>query len=158
CISQTGRQPAMHSPTAVPRIPASARGVSTHRSAPKRSCSPAVARKTPPSFPTSSPMTSTLESRSISVCRASLMASTSSRSGIAEHPPHLLQLLRLRGRRLGIGVLEDEPGIGRRLRLRLGDPAPHELECLLLDLPSSRVGQDSRPRQVALVAAEAFVF
>ena len=32
CISQTGRQPAMQSPTAVPRIPASASGVSTQRS------------------------------------------------------------------------------------------------------------------------------
>ncbi len=51
CISHTGRQPAMQRPIAVPRIPASASGVSTQRSAPNLSRSPAVARKTPPARP-----------------------------------------------------------------------------------------------------------
>src|SRR6266487_2760439 len=43
CISQTGRQPAMQSPTAEPRMPASASGMSTQRSGPKRSRRPAGA-------------------------------------------------------------------------------------------------------------------
>src|SRR2546422_974813 len=42
CISHTGRQPAMQRPTAPPSVPASASGVSTHRSGPKRSRSPGV--------------------------------------------------------------------------------------------------------------------
>ena len=75
----------MQSPTAVPMIPASASGVSTQRSAPNRSFRPAVTRNTPPSCPTSSPMTMTRGSRSSSTCSASLMASTSvsSRVGAA---------------------------------------------------------------------------
>src|SRR5919198_6108758 len=126
CISQTGRKPAMQRPTALPRIPASASGVSTHRSGPNRSSRPAVARKTPPARATSSPMTRTDSSRSSSTWNASLIASTMLSSG-TEDPPQLLQVGAERGRRVGICVLEDELRVGRRLGLGLRDPAAHEL-------------------------------
>ena len=63
-ISHTGRYPRMASPTAVPMMPDSASGVSNTRSSPKSFCRPSVMRKTPPSLPTSSPMTMTLGSSS----------------------------------------------------------------------------------------------
>src|ERR671931_2549649 len=127
CISHTGRKPAMQRPTAEPRIPASASGVSTHRSGPKRSRRPAVARKTPPARPTSSPITSTDGSRSSSTWNASLIASTMLSSAIAEDPPQLLQVRAERGRRIDVGVREEELRIGRRLGLRLRDAAAHQL-------------------------------
>ena len=49
-------------PIAVPRMPASASGVSMTRSSPKSFCRPSVTRKTPPSLPMSSPMRTTLGS------------------------------------------------------------------------------------------------
>src|SRR5438045_6690405 len=58
---------------------AAARGVSTTRSAPKRSTRPLVGRKTPPSLPTSRPRSITRGSLSISSARALLMASTTFR-------------------------------------------------------------------------------
>src|SRR3954452_2483636 len=54
-------------PTAVPTIPDSARGLSMTRSSPKSFCRPSVIRKTPPSLPTSSPITRTLGSASIAL-------------------------------------------------------------------------------------------
>src|SRR5918994_8135 len=146
CISQTGRQPAMHRPTAVPRMPASESGVSTQRSAPKRSRSPAVARKTPPARPTSSPITITDSSRSISVWSASLTASTSVLSAIAQV-------------RWGIdvGVLEDELRIGLRQRLRGRDTVAHGGESLLPCLLGEGVGQYADPAKVTVVASEALV-
>src|SRR5256886_5402575 len=66
---------------------ASASGVSTTRSLPKRSTSPLVVRKTPPSLPTSRPRTMTRGSASISSARALLMASTTFRSGISASAP-----------------------------------------------------------------------
>ena len=57
CISTTGRSPDMAMPTAKPTMPASASGVSKQRLSPNRACSPSVIRKTPPSWPTSSPKT-----------------------------------------------------------------------------------------------------
>src|SRR3954449_2361437 len=54
----------MARPTALPTMPASASGVSTTRSSPKSFCSPSVIRKTPPSLPMSSPMSTTLASSS----------------------------------------------------------------------------------------------
>src|SRR5436853_2762578 len=131
CISQTGRQPAMQSPTALPRSPASASGVSTQRFSPNRSRSPAVARKTPPARPTSSPMTMTVSSRASSLCSASLTASTRKSSAI----PTLSE--RRRGQ--DVGVVEDELGIGLRLGLGSGDPLPHRLERVVLDLLGGRV-------------------
>src|SRR3954468_3023596 len=55
----------MARPTAVPRMPASASGVSTTRSSPKSFCRPSVIRKTPPSLPMSSPMSTTVASSSM---------------------------------------------------------------------------------------------
>src|SRR3954471_20834494 len=135
CISQTGRQPAMQSPTAVPRIPASASGVSTQRSGPKRSRSPAVARKTPPARPTSSPMTSTDSSRPSSTWNPSLIASTIESSGIAKDPPQLGEIRTERRRRVDVRVLEHQPGIGGRLGLGRGDAGPHQLGRLVADRP-----------------------
>src|ERR1700728_4672894 len=60
----------------MPAMVASASGVSCTRSLPKRSCSPAVARNTPPLAPTSCPITTTLGSCCISQPCAIAMAST----------------------------------------------------------------------------------
>src|SRR5690242_5580286 len=149
CISQTGRHPAMQSPTAPPRIPASASGVSTQRFSPKRSRSPAVARKTPPARPTSSPRTMTLSSRSSSTWSASFTASTRKSSGI----PALAQV----GRREDVRVVEDELRIRLRLRLGLRDSLPHRLERLVLDLLGGCVVEDAEPAEVGLVAPDALV-
>src|SRR4051794_35164831 len=149
CISQTGRQPAMQSPTALPRIPASASGVSTQRFSPKRSRSPAVARKTPPARPTSSPMTITVSSRASSTWKPSLIASTMKSSGI----PALAEVRR----REDVGVVEHELRIGLRLGLRLGDPLPHRFERLVLDLLGGRVVEHAEPAEIRVVAADALV-
>src|ERR1700756_5269780 len=146
CISQTGFQPAMQSPIALPRIPASASGVSTQRFSPKRSRSPAVARKTPPARPTSSPMTITESSRASSTCSASFTASTRSFSAIA----HVR-------RRVDVGVLEQQLGIGIGLGLRARDAGAHDLRRLRLDLRLELVAEDAELAQVALVAAETLV-
>src|SRR5947208_2298420 len=119
----------MHSPIALPRMPASASGVSTQRSAPKRSRSPAVARKTPPARPTSSPMTSTDGSRSSSTWKQSLIASTIE-SSATDDPPQLFEVGAERRRGVDERVLEEERRVGWRLGLGLGDPAPHELQRL----------------------------
>src|SRR5689334_14030053 len=147
CISQTGRQPAMQSPTAVPRMPASASGVSTQRFDPNVSCSPAVARKTPPARPTSSPITSTESSRASSVCSASFTASTSVSSGT--------ELPRDRRWRVGVRVLEDEARVGRRLGLRLRDPVPQRLLCLAAHPGDEVVVEDPALAQACLEAADA---
>src|SRR5256885_4222009 len=68
--------PAKARPSEAPMMLASASGVSTTRSAPKRSTRPLVVRKTPPSLPTSRPRSMTRGSLSISSARALLMAST----------------------------------------------------------------------------------
>src|SRR5580692_12083396 len=60
----------------MPAMVASARGVSCTRSLPKRSCSPEVARNTPPLAPTSCPITTTFASCCISQPCAIAMAST----------------------------------------------------------------------------------
>src|SRR3990172_9697177 len=73
-ISATGRRPYSASPTAIPTIPPSARGVSRTRSVPNLSQSPSVARKTPPLFPMSSPRRTTAGLRSISPASAELIA------------------------------------------------------------------------------------
>src|SRR5438132_2051805 len=107
-------------PTAIPAISPSASGVSATRSAPKRLCSPAVARNTPPFRPTSSPSTTTLSSSSMARASARLIASTSVMFDIA---------LRLLGK-LGElhGVLPRQPRVEvlehllgpRRRRLEVG--------------------------------------
>src|SRR3954468_13287433 len=147
----------MHSPTAVPRIPASASGVSTQRSAPKRSRSPAVARKTPPARPTSSPITSTDGSRSSSTWKQSLIASTieSSAKRAPEDAPQLGEVALERGGRVGEGVLEQEPDVRLRLRLGSGDPRAHHVERLAPDRLREVVREDPRAAEVALVAPDA---
>src|SRR6476661_3881981 len=128
CISQTGRQPAMQRPIAEPRIPASASGVSTQRSGPKRSRRPAVARKTPPARPTSSPITITFSSRPSSTWRASLTAST--RVSSAKDPLQLGEIGLQRGGRVDVRMREDERRVGRRLGLGGRDPVPQQLRRL----------------------------
>src|SRR5437868_1656461 len=143
CISQTGRQPAMQSPTAVPRMPASASGVSTQRFAPKRSRSPAVARNTPPARPTSSPITITSGSRSSSTYSASLTASTSVNSAT--------QVLR----RIDVRVREHQLRVGGRLRLRGGDACAHQVLGLLARRRDHFVVDQPEPLQEPLVLSDA---
>src|SRR2546429_6394525 len=145
----------MQRPTAVPRIPASASGVSTHRSAPNLSRRPAVARKTPPARPTSSPITSTESSRPSSVWKASLIASTSV-SSATEQLPQLRQLGCKRRRRRGVGMFEDQADIGRRLGLRRLDPRAQRLDRLRASRLRKLVAQYAGPAQVGLVAPQAF--
>src|SRR5215210_1879816 len=146
----------MQSPTAEPRIPASARGVSTQRSAPKRSRRPAVARKTPPARPTSSPRTSTSGSRSISTWSASFTASTRRRSG-TEDPPQLGEVVLEGLRRVRERVLEQEPDVGGRLGFGRRDAGTHDVCRVALDLLLELVVEDAGAPQVALVAADALV-
>src|SRR5712691_2758641 len=154
CISQTGRQPAIQSPIAEPRIPASASGVSTQRSGPNRSRSPAVARKTPPARPTSSPMTMTSGSRSSSTWSASLIASTSV-SSATQDPPQLGQIGLERRRRRGKCVREEQRWVRRRLGLGLRDALPHPLESFRTDGLGRLVREQPEPAQIGLIAAEA---
>src|SRR6201993_3499152 len=149
CISQTGRQPARQRPTAPPRIPASASGVSTQRFSPKRSRSPAVARKTPPARPTSSPRTITLSSRASSTWKPSLIASTMKSSAIPA-------LAEVRGRE-DVGVVEHELGICVGLCLGRGDSLPHRFERLVLDLLGCRVVEHAEAAEIGLVAPDALV-
>src|SRR4051794_18689870 len=139
----------MQSPIAVPRIPASASGVSTQRFSPNRSRSPAVARNTPPARPTSSPITMTESSRASSTWKASLIASTMSSSA----KPALAEIRR----RLHVRVVEQELGIRIGLGLGRGDPGTHHLGGLGLDRRVEVVVQNPVPAQVALVAPEALV-
>src|SRR5439155_17678507 len=155
CISHTGRQPAMQSPTAVPRIPASASGVSTQRSAPNLSRSPAVARKTPPARPTSSPMTSTESSRPSSVWKASLIASTSVSSAI-EKFSQLGELGGERRRRRRVSMLEQQPDVGWRLGLRGRDPGAQSVGRFRPSRLRQLVAQHAGPAQIGLVAPQAF--
>src|SRR6187431_462809 len=147
----------MQSPTAVPRIPASASGVSTQRSAPKRSRSPAVARKTPPARPTSSPSTITSASRSSSTWKQSLIASTRSFSATraSEDAAELGQVGGELWRRVGIRVLEDEARIRGRLGLGGRDSGAHDVRGLGTDRLGGRVVEDAQPPEVRLVATDA---
>src|SRR5579871_1485688 len=146
CISTTGRHPARQSPTAAPSSPASASGVSTQRCGPKRSSRPAVARKTPPARPTSSPSTITSASRSSSVWRASLTASTSRSSATTDVPG-----------RLDVDVREQELRIARRFGLGGGDAGAHQLLGLTARLLGALRRQHALLGQQALEAREALV-
>src|SRR4051812_37932679 len=148
-----GRQPAMHRPTALPRIPASASGVSKQRSGPKRSRNPAVARKTPPARPTSSPMTITDGSRASSTWNASLIASTIESS--AKRPPQLLEIRRKRGGWIDVRVLEEKRHVGRRLCLGRGDARAHRVRSLGTNRLGEVVVQDPCAAQVALEPSDA---
>src|SRR6476659_7578717 len=144
----------MQSPTALPMIPASASGVSTQRSAPNLSRRPAVARKTPPARPTSSPMTMTFSSRPSSTWKQSLIASTSV-SSATEHPPQLGEVGLEARRRVDERALEQQPEIRRRLRLGHRYPVAHRLLGLGPDRLGHLVREDPRAPQVALVAPHA---
>src|SRR5439155_16006422 len=148
CISTTGRQPAMQSPTAPPRIPASASGVSTQRSGPNVSRRPAVARKTPPARPTSSPSTSTFGSRASSPCSASLIASTNV-SSASEDPPQLGEVGVERAWRRRVRMREEERRVRIRLALRPRDRLPHRLRRLVADALAQLVGKQLAPPQIA---------
>src|SRR5512140_1429508 len=134
-ISATGRRPFIAIPIAIPTIPSSFRGVSTTRSGPNRRSNPSVARKTPPSRPTSSPRTQTDGSRAISVASASVIALINVTSDIA---------LPLSGEQ-GVALLGEVPGNfrvdilehagqrhGRRALRRLDSPADVLLRSRLL--------------------------
>src|ERR1700680_4329210 len=97
-------------PTHSPLINSSASGVSITRSAPKRFCSPAVARNTPPLTPTSSPSTTTLGSSSSARASARLMASTTVTS-VMRRSLELVALARIGLRERGIEMIEH--GLGR---------------------------------------------
>src|SRR5690349_2832109 len=159
CISHTGRQPAMQSPTAVPRMPASASGVSTQRSGPNRSRRPAVARKTPPARPTSSPITMTASSRSSSTRSASFTASTI-KSSAKVGPEHAAQLGEIGGEALRwarVRVLEEQGHVGFGLGLGSRDPSAHRIGGLRANGRLEVVAENPEPAQVALVAAETLV-
>src|SRR6476646_3419945 len=144
----------MQSPTAVPRIPASASGVSTQRSSPNVSRSPAVARKTPPARPTSSPMTMTFSSRPSSTWQQSLIASMSV-SSATEHSPQLDKVGFEARRRVDERVLEQQPGVRGLLRLGRRDPVAQRLVGLAADGLGHLVREDPGAPQVAPVAAAA---
>src|SRR5438034_6640330 len=134
----------MQRPTAAPRMPASASGVSKQRFGPNLSSRPAVARKTPPARPTSSPITITVSSRASSTWSASFTASTRNFSAI----PALAEIRR----REDVRVVEDELRIGLRLSLGLGDSPPHGLERLVLDLLGGRVVEHAEAAEIGVVA------
>src|SRR5512135_177292 len=134
-ISATGRRPFIAIPIAIPTIPVSFSGVSITRSDPNRRSNPSVARKTPPSRPTSSPRTQTDGSRAISVASASLTALISVTSAIASLLPG----------EQGVALLGEVPGNfrvdilehagqrnGRRSLPRLDRPSHGLLRSLLL--------------------------
>ena len=84
-------------PTAVPRMPASASGVSVQRSSPNSLASPSVTRKTPPRVPTSSPRTCTvgssaIASRSARVRACAMVAGLSGDGGHRRAPPRSSRL------------------------------------------------------------------
>src|SRR5947199_781303 len=153
-ISPTGLSPCAAMPTHRPLISSSASGVSTTRSAPKRCCSPAVARKTPPFAPTSSPSTTTLSSSAMARPRARFTASTSVSSATGT----LLQLSALRGvnlRQFRIEVVEHGRRTARRGRQIALDRGFHPLltlrgELLFVrfapKLPTDQIGAQPRDR------------
>src|SRR3989442_9656810 len=146
----------MHRPTAAPRIPASASGVSKQRSGPKRSRRPTVARNTPPARPTSSPITSTDGSRSSSTWKQSLIASTIESS--AKRPSQLVEIRAERSRRIDVRMREQEIHVGGRLRFRRGDPRAQRVGRLPADRRREIVMQNSCTSKIALEAPEALPF
>src|SRR5712671_207896 len=134
-ISGTGRRPYIAMPMAAPTMPASASGVSMTRSGPNSSYSPAVARKTPPNFPTSSPSTTTRGSRRISTRSASLTAWIRFQSGMSAAVLCLL-------RDCGLALLF-EPSLDEELARLVraahqgtgGDEPEPERQPLLLQVP-----------------------
>ena len=101
---------------------ASASGMSTTRSSPKRSCRPSVARKTPPLTPTSWPSTITRSSRSSASPSVERIASIIVISAISRPPAPPRGALGVQAPgRPRVDVVEERLGAGRRARLRLGE-------------------------------------
>src|SRR5262249_10898147 len=112
---------------------ASASGVSTTRLSPYFSTRPVVARKTPPSRPTSRPSSMTRSSRPISSSSALLIASTMLRAGTAVEEPCPLPFQTLR--RPGKDVVEEHLRPDRRLLLGPRDCAVELIAELVAELP-----------------------
>src|SRR5580692_2284934 len=138
----------------MPAIIASASGVSCTRSLPNFSCSPAVARNTPPLAPTSCPITTTFASCCISQPCAIAMASimvifaksmTAGFCAVFARGGALFLQMRRHGRKK---MLEHRVGVGRLRRREVGtylglDPlgacAPQAL--FLLRIPDAGIDQ-----------------
>src|SRR3954463_4641083 len=141
-------------PTAAPTMPSSLIGVSKQRLLPNRCCSPAVQRNTPPKYPTSSPNTTTLSSRSIITAIASRMASIIVRRGMLG--ARFLTLAAQMRRRLGVDALEHVPrgglraGMERPVRLGLLLGGDHLVQDLRLALLVALIGPDAAADQVVL--------
>src|SRR5258708_2551586 len=133
-ISATGRSPVKAMPKAVPTIADSARGVSKTRRAPKRACSPSVARNTPPSLPTSWPMTTTRSSAASACSRARLIAWTMTGSASAIGS---LQVAGERRQRQGFGCFDGAVDPGQRIRhgVAFGVDVPESAALEILPQP-----------------------
>ena len=86
-ISTTGRKPASARPIAVPTRPDSASGLSITRCSPNSACSPSVTRKTPPSLPMSSPISTTWSSAAIAARMPAVSAFASAIDSVMPHLP-----------------------------------------------------------------------
>src|SRR6266540_2531240 len=131
-ISATGRRPVSAMPNAVPTMADSASGVSNTRLPPNCACSPSVARKTPPSWPTSWPITTTRGSLASACCSARLIACTMTVSATTMRGLDVAREGR-RGRRFGggdgaIDVLKDLRA-GFLLGRCVHDQAPLEIRA-----------------------------
>src|SRR5262249_161030 len=120
---------------------------------PNLSRKPAVARKTPPARPTSSPITITDGSRSSSTWNASLMASTIESS--AKRPPQLFEVGAERRRRIDVCVLEQKRDVGGRASVRSCDPRTNRVGGFGADRLGEVLVHDPRASQIALEAADA---
>src|SRR5690349_20655546 len=154
-------------PTAVPTMPDSASGLSMTRSSPKSFCSPSVIRKTPPSLPTSSPMTRTFGSSSIARRRPMLsplasvilsLMSVRSLEGLEVRRELVALLAQLLGQ-LVVHHVEDVQR--RRVRQRLAalpEPGPEVVglgrdvgeELRVGEAVAPQVGLDARDRVLQL--------
>src|SRR6266540_5243499 len=82
---------------------------------------------------------------------------SSSANVAPEDPSELGEIALQHGRRVRVGVLEQQRDVCVGLRLRLGDAGAHDVGGFLLDRRVEVVAEDSLSTQVALIAAEAFV-
>src|SRR5215203_344513 len=139
-------------PMAAPTMPSSLIGVTKHRLLPKRCCSPAVQRNTPPKYPTSSPNTTTLSSLSIITAIASRMASIIVLRGMLV--ARFLALAAQMRRHLGVDALEHvprgrlRPGMERSVRLGLLLGGDYLVQDLRLALLVALLRPDATPGQM----------
>src|SRR3989442_1814616 len=152
-ISATGFRPAAAMPMATPAMAASASGVSTTRSAPKRACSPAVARKTPPFTPTSSPRTMTAGSCASSCASARLTASTRLTSATwfsasRRKASRCIALLLERGRQCRVKEIEHRVRTGCRYRKVIVDRPAHLLGAFALQRFFLALVPGAAPREI----------